>query len=95
MLHWKDFTGVHNFPGGSNWDWVGAGCRVGTCTEAKPSDTLCKTFFAWEAMVRAASRVGTKAMTEPMRYDLIVRCREYLIIQQHSILVVSCALTSI
>lgn len=74
----QDFTGVHNFPGGSNWDWVGAGCHNNGCTAATPSDTLCKTFQAWEAMVRAAARVGTKAMTEPMRYDLIDLGRDVL-----------------
>jgi hypothetical protein len=62
----QDFTGVKMLPGGANWDWKGPkdGVRL-------PADSFCKTFQAWDHLLKAAITMESANMTlnEPIRYD--------------------------
>jgi len=73
----QDFDGVKLLPGGSNWDWTTdhTGPMAG---EKRPGDMFCKTFQAWEALVKAAGKTSRQPLTEPMRYDLIDLGRDIL-----------------
>ena len=86
----QDFTGIHNLPGGANWDF-----RTDPKTKARlPADSLCKTFHAWSKLIDAAARftaspspagsvgpgaaAGLAELTEPMRFDLVDLGRDVL-----------------
>lgn len=69
-LSTQDATGVTHLGSSEAWSFE--------ADNYTPTSTLCMIYTAWDALIKAGSKIASPIMTKPFRYDLINTGREIL-----------------